>query len=86
MLKCDNYKYIESEVYVVFIAESNYNLNHQIFERLKQFLNDNGNGLSIRNKINILNKIKFFHMDYYYDLLTYSKIVLDTYPYGGINI
>jgi hypothetical protein len=58
---------------------SYYNLfsqNHDKIQFSQQFMDDN-------EKLFVLPRIKFIHYSFYVDALLQSKVILDTFPYGG---
>ena len=72
-----------SDIYIVFIAEKVYEYNHDLLARLSAFLLERDRVLTESQQRDLLNRIKFIHMDFYYSFLPYARVVLDTYPYGG---
>ena len=73
----------QSDIYIVFIAEKVHEYNHNLLARLSAFLLERDRVLTESQQRDLLHRIKFVHVDFYYSLLPYARGVLDTYPYGG---
>ena len=70
-----------STSYIVLIREKFTHWNGIIFNRLKQRFHE----LYDHDiAMNLLERIRFVSMDYYLDVLIQARLVLDTFPYGGM--
>jgi hypothetical protein len=68
-------------IYFVFIAEREVDFNKVLLQRLEEALLEQG--CLVENLPHHLQQIRLIHYDFYAKLLSESRIVLDTYPYGG---